>query len=187
MERSSWGGHWQTRNDIDNDGWDLEGYGAACASRSTGMGAGEVRLAHRRRYLRESPAAPCRPVLSPPVAPTWRLWTRGAMTWRKPAVFCRSHTCEFAILRSSQRTTHLRRGLERDQHDMQFGEISIRGQGAPYLGWWVAAKRSLRSRDVLASLTPTSRRRISPRHIDIARWFRSGKCSRDFHNQLALF
>jgi iron complex outermembrane receptor protein len=192
------GGHWQSRNDIDQDGWaDLAGYGRGVVRPRFYWDGGGGKTAlltggvtHENRDGGTVPGAGL-PATGAPYQEA--LDTRRYDFGGNLQFFLGSHTVvssRFSV--SSQQHQH-RFGevFENDRHNLLFGEISIRGTRGrhTWVGGVAAEREAYNPRDV----PRFAYEYVAPAvflqdDVDIARWLSVSASARaDFHNRYGAF
>lgn len=192
------GAHWQSRNDIDDDGWaDLAGYGRGVVRPRFYWDGGGGRTAlltggvtYENRDGGTLPGA----VLPATGAPYLEaLDTRRYDFGGNLQFLVGSRTVvssRFSV--SSQRHNHtFGEVLENDRDDMLFGEIAIRGTAGrhTWVGGVAAEREAYHPRDVprfaYEYITPAV---FLQDDFDVARWLSVSASARaDFHNQYGTF
>jgi iron complex outermembrane receptor protein len=192
------GGHWQERNDIDGDGWaDLAGYSRGIVRPRVFWDGGEGRAAflaggftyeNRQGGTVAGSALPATGTPYIEALHTRRYDLGGSVQWLTENRFV--VTTRFAV--SSQRHAH-RFGeiLERDRHDLFFGELAVRGAFRRHtLVAGIAAEReAYHPRDVPRfAYRYTTPGVFFQDEVDVAPWLSLSAGARaDFHNQHGTF
>ena len=192
------GGHWQTRNDRDDDGWaDLAGYERGVVRPRFYWDGGEGKSAlltggvtYENRHGGTVPGAVLAATGTPylEALDTRRYDFGGNLQF----LIGDRHVVSTRFSASSQQHKHLfGEVLENDRHDMLFGEIAIRGTAGPHtwVGGLAAERESYRPRDVprfaYVYVTPAV---FLQDDVDIARWLSVSASARaDFHSEYGAF
>jgi iron complex outermembrane receptor protein len=192
------GGHWQTRNDIDDDGWaDLAGYGRGVvrprffwegSGGKTALLTGGVTYENRDGGTVPGAVLPTTGTPYLEALDTRRYDFGGSLQFLLGQRYVVSS--RFSV--SSQQHEHLfGEVLENDRHDMLFGETAIRGTTGrhTWVGGLAAEREAYRPRDVprfaYQYVTPAV---FLQDDLDIARWLSVSASARaDFHSQYGTF